>query len=165
MRSLKPLYEAPSRRVFSLSMVVALTLGMLATPAAQAIPPNQRDFNATTVRTTNSTTGVPVPGTFVTVNNDVPRTCVIQFSADAISTVNDLVLVGYTVDSASPAACTQTGGPGGFAGVGASTAVWVRAIPRGLHTIRACFGVGDLEGNGGRATLLTRSLTVECRTQ
>lgn len=130
---------------------------MLATPAAQAIPPNQRDFNANTVRTANTTTRVLVPGTFVTVNNDVARNCVIQFSADAVSTVNDLVLVGYTVDSMSPAACTQAGGPGAFAGNGAGTAVWVRPIPRGLHTIRACFGVGDLEGNGGQATLFTRA--------
>lgn len=157
--------KAPVLRAFTFSLKAMLFWAILQ-PAAQAIPPNQRDFDANTVRT--SLGGALVPGTFVTVNNDVARACVIQFSADATSSGSDLVRVGYTVDSLNRLACVTTGGPATLAGDGTSvggTVTWVRTIPRGLHTIRACYGIADIDGGGGQASLFDRSLTVECRTQ
>lgn len=161
----KPSRKTPARRAFSLS-VMAVLFWALVPHVAQAIPPNQKDSDATTVRTT-----LPrslVPGAFVTVNNDVARSCVIQFSSDAIASGDDFVRVGYIVDSTNRLACASAGGPGYLASDGSSvggTVTWVRAIPRGLHTIRACYGIVDIDGGGGQATLYDRSLTVECRTQ
>jgi len=110
-----------------------------------------------------------VPGTFVTVNNDVARARVIQFSADALASGDDFVRVGYIVDSTNRLACASTGGPGYLASdgssVGGGTVTWVRSIAGGLHTIKACYGIVDIDGGGGQATLYDRSLTVECRTQ
>lgn len=144
--------------------LATLTLGICIQSAAHALPAPQRDFDAAEVNTL-SRAGVLVPNTRVTVNNDRARICVIQFSADAFITNGDAMRVGYTIDSASPTACTSLGGPTFFLGVGATTAVWTRPIPGGLHTIRACYAVVDPGLNGGQATLVSRSLTVECRTQ
>lgn len=169
MFSLKFMGMASAQRALSLS-VTAILFWASVQPAAQAIPPGQKDFDANRVGT--RALRALVPGTFVTVNNDVARNCVIEFSADALSSdivgsssERDFVLVGYTIDSTNPASCTNAGGPSGFNGWGAGTAAWVRIIPRGLHTIRACYGVGDVDSDGGQASLLQRSLTAECRTQ
>lgn len=167
MCSLKPFREAQAPRASGIVMIAALMLGIVAASAARALPVNQRDFDINTVRTAKSTAGVLVPGTFVTVNNDVARICIIEFSAEATSTIDDGVLTGYTIDSTNPANCDSSGGPfllqSGSAGT--HTAVWTKVIARGLHTIRACYGLLDADNDGGVATLFRRSLTVECRTQ
>jgi len=146
--------------------VVGLVLGFQG--GAQAIPPGQKDADPGTV-ITRSLRYVLVPNTAVTVNNDVARFCVIRFNAEAVSTAGDEVGIGYVLDSASPSGCTNIGGPNELhAGplAAANSATWIRAIPGGLHTIRVCYGVADLNGNGrGTAILQARSLTVECRTQ
>lgn len=167
MHSLKSLIKAPTRRAFGLSTVAALVLAIGAAPVAQAIPPNQRDFDTNSVRTASSN-GVLVPGTFVTVNNDVARLCNIEFAAVMSSTDGDLAAVGYILDSPNPAACVVTGGaPAVHSGAlpETHTAKWIRGIGGGLHTIRLCYSVVDRNGGGGTAILSNRSLTVECRTQ
>ncbi|MBA2410164.1 MAG: hypothetical protein H0V62_10470 [Gammaproteobacteria bacterium] len=150
MHTFKSLYEAPARRAFSLPTIAALLLAISAAPTAQAIPPNQKDYD---LREVTTSLGIAiVPGTFVTVNNDVARNCVIQLSADVRSR-RDLVFVGYTVDSTNRLNCDATGGPVSISDFG-GTVVWVRPIPRGLHTIRACYGVADIDGDGvARVTL------------
>lgn len=144
--------------------VAALVLGGCLLSAAQAIPLGQRDFDAPFVRT-QSTSYVVVPTSTVVVNNVDARICVIQFSADAVSSAGDLVGVGYALDTTSAASCTAAGGPSAFTGFGAGTAIWTRTIGAGLHRIRACFALFDLGENGGQATLFNRALTVECATQ
>lgn len=140
-------------------------------PLAHALPPGQRDFDSNSVnstqRTDNKSTSffAVVPSTIVTVNNDVTRTCVIQFSVSfAASPSGDLIQAGFVVDSLNPNRC-KANGPRYF-GNGSFTAIWPVAIGAGLHTIRACFGA--LENSGDKlatAALDQRSLTVECRTQ
>jgi hypothetical protein len=46
-----------------------------------------------------------------------------------------------------------------------ATTVHVRDIGAGTRTIRACFALNNVTGNGGNAVLESRSLTVECGTQ
>lgn len=164
------MHKASARRSFS-SSVMALALWVGAQTLAHAIPPGQRDWDSDLVDT-SSTSYVLVPNTKVTVNNDVLRHCVIEFSAEARSSINDAVAVGYTVDSIDPAACIYAGGPRQFHASHpytvtheTHTVVWVRPIGRGLHTIRACYVAVEGGGDPTTVSLFRRSLTVGCRTQ
>jgi hypothetical protein len=149
----------------ALPMLTAVMLWTTVQPVAHAIPSGQRDFDADTV-STDSTSLVLVPNTSVTVNNDLAHHCVIEFSAEVGVTVGGQSEVGYTIDSADPAACITQGGPSllDTPSVGTHTVRWVKAIGRGLHKIRVCYRwAGDVPG--GTTSLQARSLTVECRTQ
>jgi len=153
--------------------VGALVLGVCLPPSAQAILPNQFDVESNLVFT-SSESFVLVPGSSVTVNNGTTaRNCVIQFSADAaVSLLGEGVLVGLAIGGSGVGAstCSSAGGPeffhirSGFQET--QTAVFVRNIPSGTSTIKACFRVFDVGPDRGAIAFLDdRTLTVECRTQ
>jgi hypothetical protein len=154
--------------------VGALVLGVCLPPSAQAIPPNQFDVESNNRVFTGSEGFVLVPGSSVTVNNGtIARNCVIQFSAEAsVSLLGEGVLVGLAIGGSgvSASACSSAGGPeffhirSGFQET--HTAVFVRNIPSGTSTIKACFRVFDVGPDRGAIAFLDdRTLTVECRTQ
>jgi hypothetical protein len=138
-------------------------------PVTQAIPPGQRDIDFDEVNTT-SPTFVPVPNSIVTVNNgSTPANCILHFSANTTVTPNDQVIFGYAVDLG---VCSATGGPDFFHYSEGQelyetrTAVHVRAIPAGIHTITPCFAVADRDLDGiAQVFFEFRALTVECRTR
>lgn len=59
MYSLKSLCKAPARHASGIATVAALMLSIIAAPAAQAIPPNQKDFDTTEVETSLANALVP----------------------------------------------------------------------------------------------------------
>lgn len=154
----------------------AAVLAVFLSTAAQAIPPNQFDVDEATIVSATSLTQFELANLTVTVNNDVARHCVIQFSAEARNTqAGDGVGVGLAIDG-GVRACSASFGPNLFHfaergtpdAVETHTAVFVRRIPAGTHTIRACFRLLNLNPTPVEfqtADLLDRILTVECRTR
>jgi hypothetical protein len=138
---------------------------------ALSIPGGQRDCDLESAFNTTNAYKI-VTDTRVTVNNgDVSRNCIITFSTEVFTSLGDLTLLGYTIDSTNPANC-QVIGPQYFH-YGASslfifetaTHMGVKNIGSGTHTIRPCFLAADNNGGGANSQFGYRCLTVECRTQ
>jgi len=143
------------------------TAAMLAAGAAQAIPPGQRDFEIDPF-TTNSQTLGALSTTSVTVNNGtIARDCMLTFSAETLATFNGSINLGYTIDNG---VCSVGGGPSSFyvsansSKFETSTAVHVKNVPAGIHTISPCIGYNSVNGEGA-AQLRARTLIAQCRTR
>jgi hypothetical protein len=117
---------------------------------------------------------VLVPNSSVTVNNGTTaRPCVIQFSADArTAPAGDRIIVGFAIGASTvgASACALVGNPAFFQVsstnlLETATTVHVRDVGAGIRTVKACFALNDVTGNGGNAVLESRLLTVECGTQ
>jgi len=155
----------------TLFLLPALILGLSGQRIAYAIPSSQRDCDTTGVSTTSNSFTI-VPNTAVTVNNDVTRACVIQFSTEVYTSVNTSTRLRYTINSPSPANCIAIG-PGdnyfsqatGAAAV-TRTAIGVITLSSGTQIIRPCFNAVDYGEPGvEESTFGRRCLLVECRTQ
>jgi hypothetical protein len=153
--------------------LATLMLGVCVPPAAQAIPAGQRDIDTGLVATSSRSFAL-VPNSSVTVDNgNTARSCIIQFSADArTAPAGDRIIVGFAIGAPTvgAGACLVLGNPAFFqvSSTGlleTATTVHVRDIGAGTRTIKACFALNNVTGNGGNAVLESRSLTVECGTQ